>query len=703
MSANSDIRTTFFQECDELLEAMTDGLAEIDAATRGGVQDREVLNAVFRAVHSIKGGAGAFGLNELVRFAHAFETTLDALRSDRIGATPDLAALLFRAGDHLSDLVAAAKEDRAAPAEDGDPLLAALAQASGGRPAEATAGPASAPESDEDFGFVPLSLPLDLGSPGRRSYTIRFAPGRRLYANGHDPVNLLEALSEIGDLEVRLNTDGMPDFAEFDWEDAYLTWDMTLQTVHPEDAIHEIFEFVDALCELTIAEDTDDPAGTEAAVREGEAHPPSEPQPVSAPASEPSAPRREAEKPVAGAAASPAGPAATTIRVDLDRVERLINAVGELVITQAMISQRLADTGLSASSDISSGLDAFRNLTGEIQESVMAIRAQSIKPLFQRMGRIVREAAIVSGKTVQLETEGETTEVDKTVIERLADPLTHILRNAVDHGIETEERRAAAGKVPMGTIRLSAAHRSGRVVIEVTDDGAGINRERVKSIAAERGLIDPAVELSDSEIDRLLFLPGFSTSAQVSDLSGRGVGMDVVKRSIQSLGGRVSIASSAGQGTTLSISLPLTLAVLDGMVVEVCDQTMVVPLNVVVETLRPSSGDLHAIGHDTEVVSVRDSIVPVIDLGRVFGFRPEGYPRDRVILLLVETDERSRYALAVDAIRDQRQVVIKGLEANYGHVPGIAAATILGNGQIALIIDPEDTVAQSRGISVPVL
>ncbi len=695
MSANSDIRTTFFQECDELLEAMTDGIAEIDTATRGGTQDDEVLNAVFRAVHSIKGGAGAFGLNELVRFAHAFETTLDALRSGRIAATPELAALLFRAGDHLTDLVAASKEDRAAHTDESDHLLTALAAAAGSKAAPAPVA-APAAEEEEDFGFVPLGLPLDLGPPGANRYTIHVNPTRRLYANGHDPVNLFEALAELGELQATMNTEALPPFEELDWERSYLSWDLELESVHPREAILEIFEFVEDLCELKI----DSPTQAEPAAAPEPAAA-ADPEPSAAAPTTPAAPPR-AGRDVAEQAAAPkeaAAPAAQTIRVDLDRVERLINAVGELVITQAMLSQRLADSGLSSTSEIGAGLDAFRNLTGEIQESVMAIRAQSIKPLFQRMGRIVREAAIISGKTVQLVTEGESTEVDKTVIERLADPLTHILRNAVDHGVESEEKRLAAGKDACGTIRLMAAHRSGRVVIEVSDDGAGINRERVKSIAIERGLIDPAIELSDSEIDKLLFLPGFSTSSQVSDLSGRGVGMDVVKRSIQSLGGRVAIQSNPGQGTTMSISLPLTLAVLDGMVVEVCDQTMVVPLTTVVETLRPAPGDLHAIGQDTEVVSVRDSIVPVIDLGRVFGFRPEGYPKDKVILLLVETDERSRYALAVDAIRDQRQVVIKGLEANYGHVAGIAAATILGNGQIALIIDPEDTVAQSRQLA----
>lgn len=695
MSANSDIRTTFFQECEELLEAMTDGLAEIDAASRGGACDQETLNAVFRAVHSIKGGAGAFGLNELVRFAHAFETTLDALRSGRIQPTPDLSALLFRAGDHLSDLVAASKEDRTLPAAESDPLLAALAQASGGKPAVPAPSPAPAAPpiagSGDEFGFVPLGLPLDLAPPAVARYTIRFAPTRQLYANGHDPVNLFEALSELGDPEVTLDVSALPDFTEIDWEESYLTWKIALATAQPEESVREVFEFVEGLAELSIQAVEPE----EEAVAEAEAPPP--PAPEGPTAKE--APTTLAKEPEKAATA----PVSSTIRVDLDRVERLINAVGELVITQAMLSQRLVDSGLTATSEISAGLDAFRNLTGEIQESVMAIRAQSIKPLFQRMGRIVREAGMATGKAVQFVTEGEATEVDKTVIERLADPLTHILRNAIDHGIETEEKRREAGKEGFGTIRLSAAHRSGRVVIEVADDGAGINRERVRAIAVERGLIDPALELSESEIDKLLFLPGFSTRSQVSDLSGRGVGMDVVKRSIQSLGGRVSIQSTPGQGTVMSISLPLTLAVLDGMVVEVCDQTMVVPLTAVVETLRPASEDLHAIGPDSEVVLVRDSIVPVIDLGRVFGFRPEGYPKEKVILLLVETDERSRYALAVDVIRDQRQVVIKGLEANYGHVPGIAAATILGNGQIALIIDPEDTVSQSRRMGAPAL
>ena len=312
------------------------------------------------------------------------------------------------------------------------------------------------------------------------------------------------------------------------------------------------------------------------------------PSPATAPA------KRESEK--TAAAAEKGGGAKATIRVDLERVDRLINLVGELVINQAMVSQCVEEAGLAANSSVATGLDEFNQLTREIQESVMAIRAQPVKSLFQRMSRIVREAANATGKTVRLVTDGESTEVDKTVIERLSDPLTHMIRNAVDHGLEKPEDRLAKGKTAEGVIQLTAAHRSGRVVIDIVDDGAGINRERVKQIAIEKGLIPADAALSDTEIDNLLFLPGFSTAKEVSNLSGRGVGMDVVKRAIQALGGRIALTSTPGQGSTFSISLPLTLAVLDGMVVRVADQTFVAPLSAIVETFKPEASDIHTIG-----------------------------------------------------------------------------------------------------------
>ena len=371
--------------------------------------------------------------------------------------------------------------------------------------------------------------------------------------------------------------------------------------------------------------------------------------------------------------------------------------MGELVINQAMLAQSVAEAGLPPNSAVMTGLEAFMMLTRDIQDSVMMIRAQPVKPLFQRMGRIVREASAAVGKEVRLKTEGEATEVDKTVIERLADPLTHMIRNAVDHGLETPEKREAAGKPREGVITLSAQHRSGRVVIEVQDDGAGINRPKVREIAINKGLIPADAQLTDSEIDNLLFLPGFSTAAQVSNLSGRGVGMDVVKSAITALGGRITITSEAGKGTTFSISLPLTLAVLDGMVVHVAGETLVVPLSAIVETATLQGEDIRALGPNTSVIHIRGGFVPLYDLGAELGYRA---PKDSYIgdiVLLTAQEDGSRAALVVDAINEQRQVVIKGLQQSYGHIPGVAAATILGDGQIALILDPPDLVRSASG------
>ncbi len=388
--------------------------------------------------------------------------------------------------------------------------------------------------------------------------------------------------------------------------------------------------------------------------------------------------------------------ATATIRVDLDRVDRLIDLVGELVINQAMLAQRVTEAGLARASGIVIGLDELEQLTREIQDSVMAIRAQPVKSVFQRMPRLVRELAVMTGKSVRLVTDGENTEVDKTVIERLSDPLTHMIRNAIDHGLEKPEARIAAGKPEEGTVRLSALHRSGRIVIEISDDGAGINRPRVRQIAIDKGLIAADAQLSDDEIDNLIFLPGFSTASEISDISGRGVGMDVVKRSIQALGGRISISSRPGRGSTFTMSLPLTLAVLDGMVVTVADQTLIVPLTAIVETLQAKPGEVHSMGGQARVISIRDKFTPLIDIGRELGYRGVASDAFASVVILVETEGGGRSAFLVDAIQGQRQVVIKSLEANYRHVPGIAAATILGDGRVALILDVDAVIANTQ-------
>ncbi|MGB8623844.1 MAG: chemotaxis protein CheA [Paracoccaceae bacterium] len=673
MTPGSDIRETFFQECEELLETLADGLQEIDDAIRSGTPDSDTVNAVFRAVHSIKGGAGAFGLSDLVEFAHRFETAMDGMRSDKLIADEAAMRIFFRSSDRLHDLVTILREGSTPDPADSAPILAELD------------GLIGEPEDEEDdVEFVPMTL--DLGgttSPaGTTTYRIRFTPGETFYSSGNDPVHLIRALFDLGKPEVRLNADDVPGLDAIDVSSSYLSWEIDLETDEPEHEVLAIFEFAEGHCDLSIA-----PFDNEMACND---EPVSQPDVSDAPSNE------QTKNPKNDASA--AGKPRATVRVDLERVDRLINVVGELVINQAMLSQCVEAAGLDPGSDVAAGLDEFRLLSREMQESVMAIRAQPVKSLFQRMSRIVREAVAATGKSAQFLCKGEMTEVDKTVIERLADPLTHMLRNAVDHGLETPEERCAAGKTESGTVTLSAAHRSGRVIIEIADDGAGIDRLRVRQIAVDKGLIPPEADLSDNEIDNLLFMPGFSTASEVSNLSGRGVGMDVVKSAIQALNGRVSLTSIPGQGSTFSISLPLTLAVLEGMVVDVAGQTMVVPLTAIVETLRPATSDIHPLGKGGEVVSVRGEYLPIVDLGVSFGYRSNtGYTRDQV-LLLVETDDKRNCALVVDAIHDQRQVVIKGLDDNYGQVPGVAAATVLGDGRIALIIDPDVIVTNTADL-----
>ena len=495
----------------------------------------------------------------------------------------------------------------------------------------------------------------------------------------------------------------LPEFDSFDPSDAVIPWEMTLETSESETTLHEVFEFVEGLCKLEIsvmegvvaAAPAPAPMTKEVST-DVPAPSPSIPEPPKAPA--------EKSEPAASAASASAsnkesrGPK-PTLRVDLDRVDRLINTVGELIINQAMISQRIEELDLPTVAHLTNELEAYKLLARDIQEGVMAIRAQPVKPLFQRMSRIVREASDATGKKAKLVTVGDSTEVDKTVIERLADPLTHMVRNAVDHGLEKPEVRTETGKDAIGTIRLSASHRSGSVFIEISDDGAGLNRERILEKAIEKGLIAPDVELSDPEIDNLLFLPGFSTAGQVSNLSGRGVGMDVVKNAVQALGGRVSISSTQGKGTTFTIVLPLTLAVMDGFVISVADQTMVIPIASILETIRPSAKDIHVIGTDSHVVSVRGSYVPIVDVAEGLGLTNRRDDDETGILLLVSTEMQGLTALRVSAIHDQRQVVIKSLESNYAAIPGVSAATILGDGKIALILDPEELIrlAHSSG------
>jgi two-component system, chemotaxis family, sensor kinase CheA len=707
------IEQTFFLECEELLAELESGLLQMS----DGPADSETVNAVFRAVHSIKGGAGAFKFDDLVCFAHAYETTLDQIRIGRLSPRPEVMRTVLRAADVLADLVAAARRGDQLDEATWLPVLEACRALSDGSTSIASESRATGAKI---FDFQPIAGRSDQSNlqlaPERaaRNYIIYFKPGRELYANANEAVLILRELARLGEMTVDCDATSLPLLGELDADQAYFAWTIALNTVREEAEIREVFEFVEGDCELTIACQAVSAPQPHVAPLTGknqaEAAARSQPtaqHPALASIGSPSeiveidpSPRSErtAVPPVkAEAVKSEAASASATIRVEFERVDRLINLVGELVINQAMLSQRVVEAGFAGGSAVTVGLDELERLTREIQEGVMAIRAQPVKSLFQRMSRIVREVADATGKSARLRTEGEAAEIDKTVVERLADPLTHLIRNAIDHGLEAPHIRTAAGKSPEGVIMLSAAHRSGRVIIEVADDGAGIDRARVRDVAVAKGLIGSDAQLSDIEVDNLIFLPGFSTVSELSSISGRGVGMDVVKRSILALGGRISIASRPGKGTIFTMSLPLTLAVLDGMVVSTSGQTLVVPLTAIVETLRPGPADVHALGAGASVLAIRGSFAPLIDVGRALGFRAQAGDPLAGVVILVETEGRARSALLVDAIQDQRQVVIKSLEANYRHVPDIAAATILGDGRVALILDVDSLVAHSRG------
>ncbi|MEM6610226.1 MAG: chemotaxis protein CheA [Pseudomonadota bacterium] len=722
MSADN-LKAMFFVECEELLEALGEGLVSMET----GEADNETLHAIFRAVHSIKGTAGAFGFDTLVTFTHHYETVLDLIRSDQLEVDADLMRILLRSSDILADLVELARADDPGRPEAMDQVLNTLIELSGAQKEDDKAGGAelaAEPMTFEPLAFDPVGLE-DSPPEGALRYKIRFEPGRDFFRNGHDFVRLLHELSKLGPVECTADASDMPEIDSFDPALCYLSWDMEIETEATEAEVLDAFMFLeefckiqeipadppmaglDALLPLTEPETADVPEPPDPPAQ-AEAPPPEAPKPLPPdagpsgqkaapnPSKAPAAPEQPAAKSTPAASASAPAPKQPMLRVDPERVDRLINTVGELIINQAVISQRIVEGGFDTNSDLMSDLDDFQHLAREIQEGVMAIRAQPVKPLFQRMQRIVRETVDALGKDVQLITEGENTEVDKTLVERLADPLTHMIRNAVDHGVERKEVRSQAGKSERGTIRLSAAHRSGHVQIEISDDGAGVNRPRVFEKAVENGLVAADAKLTDSEIDNLLFMPGFSTAAEVTNLSGRGVGMDVVKTAISALGGRVAISSAPGKGTTFTISMPLTLAVMDGMVVHICGETMVVPLASIVETIRPNEKDIKSIGRDGQLLFIRGMYVPIIGLSDMLSLaRPEDEPSGGVYVL-VRSEADDLVALAVDDISDQRQVVIKSLEGNYGAIPGISAATILGDGRVALIIDTEAILAQVR-------
>ncbi|RVU07848.1 chemotaxis protein CheA [Novosphingobium umbonatum] len=715
-----EIQGIFFIECEESLAAAEQGLAQCKA----GTHDAETINAIFRAVHSIKGGAGAFGFEALQAFTHTFETLLSDVRENLV-PLPPLVDLLLRALDVLSDHVTAAREG-GSPPEDAAlirELEAGMANAQGAHAAEA---PAAAPQvytideedltSDADLDAMlnglansaPLDDPGGPTAPEPAGWHVHLRAHAGAMRNGGEPLLLLRELAQLGARCIECDTSAVPSLDDFDPHQGYLGWSFSVPCDVSENAVRDIFDFVGDDCPIAIGPNSsmpplqiDKPLHRPAPAASAPAPAPS--APVAAAAPKPAAPAAPAAAapvpaPVAptpetasNGSSPPAAPApGQSIRIDLIKLDKLIDTVGELVIAQAMLAQRLQNENVQSTEE----LTLLESLTRDIQESAMSIRAQPIGSVFSRVPRILRELASSTGKHVNLQVFGETTELDKTVIERLGEPLTHLIRNAVDHGIEKPEDRLAKGKSAEGTLTLSAEHRSGRILIKIADDGAGINRQRVFAKAVEKGIISPDAQLSKEEIDQLIFAPGFSTAATITNVSGRGVGMDVVRSNVKDLGGRITIESEEDKGTTFILTLPLTLAISDGMIVKVGDQTLVVPLTHVVESLRPDPKDVQGLGASRQMLNVRGRFIPVVSVGAAVGARGAVSNPSQGVLIVVDTESAGQAALMVDNIWDQRQFVIKSLDTHYRSVDGVAGATILGDGRVALILNV-DTLVQS--------
>lgn len=698
MASLDELRNTFFDECGELLQDVEVSLTQLDE----GSGSEETVHALFRAVHSIKGGAGIFGFDVLVGFAHVLETVLDAMRHGTLPVGPDVTGVLFTASDTLSDLVTMAKAGDAVPEGYGAESRSALQQLLGKDGDDEFNG---TPAEDFDIPFVPVRIDdFDGPPPEPRSYSIDFRPKAEMLSNGHEAITVLRGLRGMGELELVADTAAIPNVAELDPRKAYVSWTGTLRTDQAQSAVEELFQPAQGDCDIEINDISAPSLVPDATPVLAEA-PVAEPLPAPAPemseaaapvlaesfaaAPPPAAPKPAKEAEAGEGRAVPAKAQPLTTRVDLEKIDRVVNMVGELVISQAMLGQAIQGLPESVSGQFAQVLEAVIHHTRELKDSVMSMRAQPVSAVFQRMPRLIRELSSKTGKKVRLEMAGENTEVDRTIIEGLSDPLTHIIRNSVDHGIETPAQRMAAGKDEEGTIRLAAEHRGGRIVIEVKDDGAGLDHERVLKKARERGLVDPEAQLTPDEINNLIFLPGFSTAEQISDISGRGVGMDVVRRNIQKLGGRILLNSERGRGMTIQFALPLTLAVLDGMVIKAAQETYVMPMSSIVECLRPSSADLHRLHGTAGMLQLRGELLPLVQLASLLELENAPKQTEEAVVMITDAGDGQRFGLLVDELCGHQQVVIKSIEESYTAVPGIAGATILGNGRVAFILDAE--------------
>ena len=756
----SQFVAAFLEESYEGLDIMESSLLNLDSS------DVETINSIFRAAHSIKGGAGTFGLDEVANFTHIVETILDALRSDAMEFSPEIVNLLLESVDCIRALLAASQGGEQVDADQIEAVHTRLKAAMGQENTSDTTQtqPSEAlgeqlweiqfiPNADlivqghrpeamfsalSDLGTIEANLltsqvpPLEQLDPERcylswalhlrsehtreeiaeifewveddcdlsitpvveetaqssspTDYSISFKPDPELLQTGNDPYFIFDALNQLGALQTQIDTAALPKLTDLDPEKLYLKWQLELQSSAAESEIKELFEWVETHAELGISARNEVPSSNNSsgAIQAGST--------LTTPsASSPSSPSKAEGKAATEAKrAKPANVEASSIRVETNKIDALINRVGELVITQAMLSQvgsELAeDERVGALAErLQEGLSQLERNTRDLQQDVMRVRMLPISFVFNRFPRLVHDVSSKLGKKVELKMSGEQTEIDKTVMEKLGDPMVHLVRNSLDHGLEEPQERRANGKPETGTLLLKAYHQGGNVIIEIIDDGRGLNTEKISAKALSSGLITQEQVLSDDEINDLIFQPGFSTADQVSDLSGRGVGMDVVRRNIESLGGNVAVKSRPGVGATITVSLPLTLAIMDGQLVRLAGDTYIIPLVSIVETIQASEKTMSAIAGEKRLLHYRDEYIALIDLKDLFNL-PTRYETQSNLVAIVEHGG-SKLALKVDELLGQQQVVIKSLEVNFKRVEGLSGATILGDGSVALILD----------------
>ena len=675
----SQFHQVFFEECFEGLEAMESGLLSLDM----GDIDSEVINTIFRAAHSIKGGSGTFGFTVVAEYTHIMETLLDEMRDGRRQVTKQAVDVLLGSVDCLREMLTSIQNEE-------DVNMVSTAKHQAALEIELNGSVGNAPEAVKIDKVVPIAAPLEPEEvpeiDEEQGWKIAFCPYLNLLKTGNDPVRLFRELNGLGKFTANVNIQDVPPFDELDPEECNISWELKLVTDAKEAALREIFSWVEDDCALELA-----PLSKPKKVKKLKVTP-------SAPAVDvvevisvaPEVVESTAKKAAAVVESDPSKntpKASSSIRVDTDKIDTLINMVGEVVITQSMLGLIGENFTMDKVGQLKRGLAQLERHTRDLQQSVMNIRMLPISFVFSRFPRLVHDISTQLHKKITLKLVGENTEVDKAVVELINDPLVHLIRNSLDHGIEMPAERIASGKPEMGTIELKAYHRGGHIVIEIVDDGRGMDKAKLLAKAIEKGLVDEATIMSDKQILELIFMPGFSTAEKLTDISGRGVGMDVVRRNIQSLGGNIDIISELGKGSTIAIHLPLTLAILDGQSVAVGDETYIVRLVSIIESINITEKMLNKVAGKGETFKLRREYLPIIRMREIFNVKSGEATKSNEGVIVVVEGQGALCGFLVDELLGQQQVVIKSLEANYRRVEGVSGATILGDGSVALILD----------------